>query len=657
MPKINILPKNVAELIAAGEVVERPASAIKELIENSIDAKSKKITVEIQNGGIRYIRITDDGCGISREDVPKAFISHATSKIADIGDLNSIYTLGFRGEALASIAAVAKVEMITKTEDEELGTRYCIQGGEEILIDDAGCPDGTTIVIRELFYNTPARMKFLKKDMTEGNYVSDVVSKMAVIHPEISFRFIKDGKQTLFTSGDGKPINAISAVMGKSFAENLIECDYELNYVTVKGFVSLPLACKATRNSQYFFINSRYVKIPLGASALDEAYKNSIMAGKFPYCILDIQIPPETVDVNVHPAKTEVRFSDEKRIFEAIYYAAKNAVTEKDIRPGFSFKNDPSHEIYTGTQTQMEIPSINDEPKAETKTDISAESSKADVVSTNSNRIDCSNVKVYTYDSADFSIACSPGSAADLRYNAEKNEESISDKNLDFTDIKADDGTETVSCADGNEQIPVPEDISEKNTAVPEPVFTYLGEAFKTYLFAEYEDKIIVIDKHALHERILFNEIKARGSCTFPQSLMFPVTVHLNRKEYAAIIDNPEAIEALGFKFEDFGEGAILVRECPMMFTDDNLEEVLSELCEAVAEHKKELITEKSDWLYHSAACRAAVKGGYNVNDGDAKALIKKVLTDDSVKYCPHGRPVLIELTRREIEKQFGRIQ
>lgn len=670
MPKINILPRNIADLISAGEVVERPASAIKEIIENSIDAGSSKITVEIQNGGIRYIRVTDDGCGISAEDVPKAFISHATSKISVASDLNSIFTLGFRGEALASIAAVAKVEMITKTANDDFGTRYVIEGGEERLIDDAGCPNGTTIVVRELFYNTPARMKFLKRDMTEGNYVSDVVAKTAIIHPEISFRFIKDGKQTIFTPGDGNALTAITAVMGKAFSDSLIKCDYALNGVSVNGFVSLPRACKATRNSQYFFINSRYVKIPLGCTALDEAYKNSIMVGKFPYCVLNIKIPPETVDVNVHPAKTEVRFSDDKRIFEAIYYAVKNSIAEKDVRPGYSFEKEPSFVAFKGTQTEMVLrQEENQQTKSVPQSDCKADSqyTKTSDLPANEtfseewkkiNNEQLSNVKVYTYNSNDFIKACSPGSNADKEYNEINN---ISDSSL-----KKDDVNESCFYSDNTVVPPVSEDdrhiIEQGNESadepkIPVPEFKYFGEAFKTYLFAETDDKIIIVDKHALHERIIYNEIKSRGMCTASQNLLLPLTVHLDRKEYAVVAENLNLLTSIGFNIEDFGEGSLLIRACPMMFVDDELDSVLSELAQSIYQHRKELLTEKIDWLCHSASCRAAVKGGSTVVDADAKTLIEKVLSDDSLRYCPHGRPVLIELSRRDIEKQFGRIQ
>ena len=330
MPKINVLPKHLAELIAAGEVVERPASVVKELLENSIDAGADKVTVEIKNGGISYIRITDNGCGIAREDIRNAFVSHATSKISTADDLNSIFTLGFRGEALASVSAVARVEVMTKTSDEEIGTRYVIENGDEILLDDAGCPEGTTIMVRDLFFKTPARMKFLKKDVTEANAVASVIDRIALSHPEISFRFIREGKQVLITSGNGDLLTSVREIFGKDFSSDLIPAEYSDKGIKVSGYVSKPTASRPNRNMQFFFLNNRLIKTGTGSAALSEGYKNSIMVGKFPSCILNIEINPSLVDVNVHPAKTEVRFSDERPIFNAVYCACKNALSAGD---------------------------------------------------------------------------------------------------------------------------------------------------------------------------------------------------------------------------------------------------------------------------------------------------------------------------------------
>ncbi|MBQ6837472.1 MAG: DNA mismatch repair endonuclease MutL, partial [Clostridia bacterium] len=373
MPRINVLPKNIADLIAAGEVVERPSSVIKEFVENSIDAGSKNITVEIQNGGKTYIRVTDNGCGIERDDVSKAFISHATSKIKDIVDLDAISTLGFRGEALASVCAVSRVEMLTKTEDADVGTRYVIEGGEEKLIDDAGCPVGTTLVVRDLFYNIPARLKFLKKDVQEGNYIASIVEKIAVSNPSISFKFIREGKLQFSTPGDGNLKSAIYAVFGKDFTENLLPVENSQNGITVKGFTTKPTSCRSSRSMQIFYVNNRYVKSVVFLSALEAAYKNSIMVGKYPGCVLFIDLPFEAVDVNVHPAKTEVRFYDEKRIFDCIYNGVLSAITDDKSRLQATFSTAKAFmkPAEKGEQLKFnDIPVVkSDEPVAETKTE------------------------------------------------------------------------------------------------------------------------------------------------------------------------------------------------------------------------------------------------------------------------------------------------
>ena len=354
MPKIKVLPKEIAELIAAGEVVERPASVIKELMENAIDAGSSSVTVEIKNGGITYIRVTDNGCGISREDIRNAFISHATSKISTRDDLYAIGTLGFRGEALASIAAVSNVEVLTRTTEEETGTRYCISAGEETLVDDAGCPLGTTIVVRDLFFNTPARMKFLKKDVSEANAVAGIVDKIALSNPDVSIRFIREGKSALFTSGSGDLKTAAYEIFGKDFADGLIEADYSFESVKISGLVSKPTKSRPNRNMQFFFVNGRLVKSGTASAALSEAYKNSIMVGKFPYCVLNITTAPGLVDVNVHPAKIEVRFANERTVFSAVYYAAKNALEHRDEAPKVTIPRTAQTELFEPVRPKTE---------------------------------------------------------------------------------------------------------------------------------------------------------------------------------------------------------------------------------------------------------------------------------------------------------------
>lgn len=638
MAKINVLPRSISELIAAGEVCERPSSVVKELIENSIDALADKITVEISSGGVRYIRISDNGQGIERADVRTAFLSHATSKIASSADLESIYTLGFRGEALASVCAVSKTEMLTKTAHEEFGTRYVTQGGEEILLDDAGCPQGTTIIVRDLFYNTPARMKFLKKDVTEGNYVSDAVAKAALSHPEVSFRLIKDDREVLFTPGGGNLTDAVRAVYGKEFVSGLIECGYSLGGVDVKGLVSKPLHSRPNRNMQHFFVNKRYARLPFASAALDQAYKNSVMTGKFPSALIFIDVDAALVDVNVHPAKTEVRFSDEKRVFEAVYYAARNAISSGDTRPEVKFPQKNEIRAYEDflqkgkktEQTFMRLPSdgLHDGGRpVESQWDGGPRERPA-------------------LNDAGNAYSAEPKGAPDL----------CSIKNAAV--FPPAQGADKDAAAPGaiNAGMP-PED--EKGGAAPQraeeaPVFKLIGEAYKTYIIVERGEKLLIVDKHAAHERMLFDAMSSGKTEKSSQILMSPVSVTLSKKEYAAVIENLPLLNGAGFAVEDFGDGSVIVRECPVGLDYDDIPGLIEEFAGHLCLETRELVSEKLEWLRHSAACRAAVKAGDGMSALEMRDFIGRLL-EDGVRYCPHGRPVIIEMTRNELEKQFGR--
>ncbi len=606
MNRINLLPKSIFELIAAGEVVERPASVIKELVENSIDSGAIKITVEIQNGGIRYMRVTDNGCGILRDDIKRAFTSHATSKISTADDLEKIFTLGFRGEALASICAVSRVEMLTKTSDDFSGTRYEICGGEEKSLEAAGCPDGTTIIVRDLFYNTPARMKFLKKDVSEGNFVSSIIDKIAVSHPEISFNFIRDGKQVLFTPGNGDLLSCCQAVFGKDFTNDLIEVNSEINGIKVHGYVSAPFSSRATRSLQNFFVNNRYIKNKTIYAALEEAYKGSIMVGKHPYCVLFIELPFDTVDVNVHPAKTEVRFSDEKRIFDSVYYSVKNAVEKNNTRPQFKVEKinpitlDKDYREKSDEQLKIYQQIISDLTE-----------DKNTVVSSPENNISFS-----------------------------EDEPNL----VNLTDFK---NTETVK--NDNKVV-----IDEEKKYID---YRVIGEAFNTYIFVEQGDKLLLIDKHAAHERILYEQLKKNSVLEGTQLLINPVNVSLSKEEYSAITENTELLKEIGFVVEDFGSGSVIVRECPLDLTVEDIKDFTVEIAGYLLKNKRNLVTEKQDWLLHNIACRAAVKGGNITSDYERELFVKKLLNMPEIRYCPHGRPVIIELTKYELEKQFGRIQ
>lgn len=701
MAKINILPPHVAELIAAGEVVERPSSAVKELIENAVDAGADRITVEIKSGGVRYIRISDNGCGIARDDIRAAFISHATSKIKTGEDLEKIMTLGFRGEALASIAAVARVEVLTKTADEDAGTRYIIEGGKEKLCEDAGCPNGTTFIIRDIFYNTPARMKFLKKDATEGNYVSDAVMKLALANPKVAFKLIKDNKQTLATSGDGELKNDIFSVLGGEFASNLLPCRYEIGGISVSGFVSRPEAGRATRSMQFCFVNGRYVRIPVAATALDNAYKNSVMIGRFPSCVLFVTIPPDTVDVNVHPAKTEVRFSDERKIYEVVYYAASGALREMHGRPQMSLnQKEPINEFINRDKTPIRqtvmaqavfevkakaeeresIPIPEPAPEAKSFTSHVNINITVDDDNTENTQKQFSGLKppAISEDNVSFKVIEARDSLTEGSLKTEDTESAlisspkISGDNAVFGVIKETGSLRDTSTPDYSvQQSDIPslipdikasapeksDDYDDKGDSAAEPEnFTVLGEAFNTYIIAQTEKKLLFIDKHAAHERMIFNELKKRGADKSSQLLLSPVTVTLSRREYIAVTDNLELFRRAGYDAEDFGEGCVVVRSCPIDLTDADIADIVTQLAGELVKGSDSMMPEKLDWLYHSTACRAAIKTGNDISFAEKQSLVRRVLSDPEVRYCPHGRPVIIEMSQYELEKQFGRI-
>lgn len=653
MPKINILPKALAELIAAGEVVERPSSVVKELVENSIDAGATKITVEIKNGGVRYIRITDNGCGIAREDVRAAFISHATSKIKTPSDLDSIFTLGFRGEALASVAAVSHIEMLTKTADEEIGTRYMISGGREEEVDDAGCPDGTTIMIRDLFYNTPARMKFLKKDMTEGGYVADILQKIALSHPEISMTLIKDNRRTFFTPGDGRLMTVINEVYGREFGSGLIEAEGEVGGIKVKGYISKPVNSRANRTMQHLFVNGRYVKIPVAASALDNAYKNQIMVGKYPSCVLFLTVNPSLVDVNVHPAKTQVRFSNEKSVYDVIYFTAVSSLKKGDTPVSVSAEVKPVKNTDNLFRPKTEINQV--EMKSVPREKISLSISTDSAEKKEAPPIENMYKGIKREFKPAFRAAVNEPQAPFFRSRENEDEDVVLNMPGNKTELPKDDKpqkenvTETV----------VPEKIIEVSSkdepTVETPEFVVIGEVFNTYILLQMKNELVFIDKHAAHERIIFNELMSRDRKVYSQVLMMPVTVTLSTRDYQAAVGNLDLFKKSGYLAEDFGEGTIIIRECPTELSDADVTEIVQEIADKLAKNSSDPEPEKLSWLYHSTACRAAIKAGDNISKTEMEDLAKRVLTDDDVRYCPHGRPVMFTMSEYEIKKLFGR--
>lgn len=641
MPQIKVLDKHVAELIAAGEVVERPASVIKELVENSIDAGATQVTVEIQNGGVSYMRVTDNGCGISRNDVPTAFLRHATSKVSTSTDLDSISTLGFRGEALASVAAVARVEMMTCKEG-ETGVIYKICGGEEISLDDAGCPVGTTIIVRDLFYNTPARMKFLKKDVGEANAVAGVLDKIALSHPEISIRFIRDGKNTLNTPGDGDLKATIYAVFGRDFASGLIKTDYTLDNMSVSGYIGTPVAARANRNMQFFYINGRYVKSKNMIAAVEQAYKNSIMVGKFPSCVLNLNIPFDLVDINVSPSKTEARFVDERAVFNIIYYGVKTALNMGDTRPELKLDNIPIktdnglHNTAIKSQPHISKPIVTAPPKPAPASDFIPTSNYFEALSRN---------KAPSEESVFRSAPVVQYNDKPMRYNLDVVYEEPEEKTP----------TQTTFIE------PVTETSAEKTAVITDepteakPEIKIIGELFTTYIIAECGEKVVFIDKHAAHERILFEKIRTEEHDS--QMLLEPVTVTLAKEEYTLVTENLDLIARVGFEIDDFGASSVIVRAVPTVLAGEDVKSLILEIAGGFCNNKTTVEIEKLDWLYHNIACRAAIKAGSHSNMTEMAALAERIINHDDIRYCPHGRPVAFTLTKKELEKQFGRLQ
>lgn len=641
MSKINVLDKHIAELIAAGEVVERPSSVIKELVENSIDAGASAITVEIKNGGITYMRVTDNGSGIARSDAPIAFLRHATSKVQNQDDLENIATLGFRGEALASVAAVARVELLTRTQEELAGTRYVIDGGEEQSCDDAGCAQGATIIVRDLFYNTPARMKFLKKDLVEANAIAAVLDRIALSHPEISLRFLRDSRETLHTPGDGRLKSAVYAVYGKEFTTGLIPVEYELNGVKLWGFVSKPAAARPNRSMQQFFINGRYVKSRTAMVAMEEAFKGSLMVGKVPACVLHLGISYHAVDVNVHPSKIEVRFINEKPIFDTVYHGIKTALNQGDA-PSVMSLNKP-----------VLSPFANPEPSVQLQL---TPASKAEQVIPQSIRPLVQPLEKPAEPTRDYAVSDVQAPRFHTDYEV-KQIEIPAPQPVAAQKAEPEYGntvTEQVATEDfrSAESISVP----QAEAAESQKSERLLGEAFGTYIILERgNDELVFIDKHAAHERMLYEQLKAEGGQAVQQMLLQPVTVTLDKNEYAAVLDSIDTYAAAGFEIEDFGSGTVLVRSAPLILGGEDVADAVMEIAGYLQSAKSDITTEKLDWLYHNVACRAAVKAGDESRPQELIALARRMENED-IRYCPHGRPVSIIMKKRDLERQFGRV-
>lgn len=689
MGVINVLDKHVAELIAAGEVVERPASVIKELVENSIDAGSKHITVEIKRGGTTFMRVSDDGCGIARDDVKVAFLRHATSKVKVETDLESISTLGFRGEALASICAVSRLQLITKNINDEIGTSYIIEGGEEKSFEEAGCPNGTTFVIRDLFYNIPARAKFLKKDISEGNAVSNIIDKTALSHPEIAFTYIRDGKQVLKTYGDGKLMSAIYSVFGRDFANGLIPVDYQLDSIKITGYISKPVYSRPNRNMQNFFINGRYVKTRTAMAAIEEAFKGSIMVGKFPSCVLNIKLPYELIDVNVHPAKIEVRFINERPVFDAVYHAVKSSLMKFDDRKQAVFKTDSAFN---------DIKKFNPFENADVVLKHQNANKITEQKQNQENKLKAQNLRKNNefnpFESVEFT---EPEPKPQKTVNPQK---SVNIDNLKVSDSQAPFDLYSKQAinnakreqsysksADINIFVDESESNEAKNIDIPynppvitqekqaeskvgvkddneirlikkdENVIRYIGEVFGTYIIAEKnKNEVIFIDKHAAHERMIYEQLKAEKAASFSQILLQPVTVTLGKAEYDAAINNLEMFKNCAFDVEDFGNSSVIVRSAPQYLDASEITDSIVEMSDYIAQGKNDIFTEKMDWFYHNVACRTAIKAGDRSTPEELIDIVKRLEDNPNIKYCPHGRPICFVMKKSELEKQFGRV-
>lgn len=684
MPEIQVLNRQVAELIAAGEVVERPSSVIKELVENAIDAGSAVVTVETQRGGRTYMRVTDNGCGIPPEQVPTAFLRHATSKIVTEADLDAIGTLGFRGEALAAISAVSRIEMLTRTKDAELGLRYSCLDGLHPETEEAGCPQGTTITVRDLFFNTPARMKFLKKDVTEGNAIAGILDKIALSHPEISFRYIRDGKEVLHTPGDGKLSSALYAVYGKEFSASLIPVSYNLQGVGVKGFISKPAARRANRSMQNFFINGRYIRSRTASVALEEACKGAVMAGKFPACALHLELGKETVDVNVHPAKMEIRFANEQPVFDAVYYGVKSALREGDspkvmgLNQPHSYQAPPQKVIpitsispLGGLETEPgrplilkdvgQAPPVQPEPKMSSNP-INPEAPPPKKTEPEP-EISVPRLSRAYGEGKLPAVKREPEGFTPLVENALENRPAAESPQaeaapLPLPEIPPEESHRPVSA-------PLPleaaqtEEQGEAPSLLGERAFhgKIIGEAFGTYILVEHSPQaLMLIDKHAAHERLIYERLKAQGPNGEAQALLEPVPVSLEKEEYSAVTANLSRLREAGFEVEDFGPGTVLVRAVPLLLDGGDGAAALMEIAGYLAQQKATLTTQHMDWVYHNVACRAAIKAGDVTHPEELAALCRQLEENPQVRYCPHGRPVYVLLPRREIEKQFGRV-
>ena len=718
MAVIHVLDKHTAELIAAGEVVERPASVVKELLENSIDAGAAQVTVSIESGGVKLIEISDNGTGIEAEYISTAFIRHATSKIEKPDDLNSIHTLGFRGEALASIASVARVELTTRTEADEFATVYRIEGGEEISREPGARAVGTTIRVKDLFYNTPARMKFLKKDSSEGTFVADTIAHVALSHPEVSVKFIREGKLQYVTPGDGQLRSAAYAVLGREFSRDLIELKNQEGVYRITGLITPPKSCRASRSMQHFYINGRYVRNRTMMAGMEMAFKGTMMQGKFPGGILLLEMPADLVDVNVHPAKVEVRFARENDIFDVVYHAVKLALAQ----PGtgerlFTFDADEKSEnektidkkiennvkknnftglsaIIPGQADPGTLPQQRREPaKTEERPALRPEPvGKAAPTAAPRWQSGTQNAPMLDpFVTLHSPEAESPRTAEPFRAAASEAQLDVEPELAGQENAKihatqdhmaawdvvpavqenksapsapeSPDGPAEEKCAAAacpaeelSAEAAEPEQLNFDPTAgQPEPLH-YVGEVFKTYILAERGDELCLIDKHAAHERQLYEKLAASYGNVPGQLLLEPAAIDLSAEEKQALLDNIPLLENAGLEIADFGGNTVVLRAVPADVEPQNAESLLVEIANKLLKGGHDALNEHTEWVLHSISCRAAIKAGDKSSPQELLALAEKILSGEVPPFCPHGRPCVLKLTRKELEKQFGRI-
>ena len=711
MAVIHVLDKHTAELIAAGEVVERPASVVKELLENSIDASATQVTVSIESGGVKLIEISDNGTGIEAEYISTAFIRHATSKIETPDDLTNIHTLGFRGEALASIASVARVELTTRTEVDEFATVYCIEGGEEVSREPGARAVGTTIRVKDLFYNTPARMKFLKKDSSEGTFVSDTVTHVALSHPEVSVKFIREGKLQYVTPGDGQLRGAVYAVLGREFSRDLIELKNQEGVYRITGLVTPPKSCRASRSMQHFYINGRYVRNRTMMAGMEMAFKGTMMQGKFPGGILLLEMPADLVDVNVHPAKIEARFARENDVFDVVYHAVKLALAQ----PGtgerlFTFeadkeekaenskkyvdiiKNDVKNNNFTGLSAIIRgqadpgvLPQQHWEPAKPAAAPQQPAPAAAMQIPT-APSVPRWKGSAQNEDMLDpFVTLHSPKlgtTKAPVPFRAAASETQL-DVEPEFGETKLHspqdhmaawnpaqeapkEEPESAPCAETEPDAPEaaeqetvlaePEQMNFDPTAdQPEPL-RYVGEVFRTYILAERGDELCLIDKHAAHERQLYEKLAANYGNVPSQMLLEPAAIDLAAEEKQALLDNIPLLENAGLEIADFGGNTVVLRAVPADVEPQNAESLLVEIANKLLKGGHDALNEHTEWVLHSISCRAAIKAGDKSSPQELLALAEKILSGEVPPFCPHGRPCVLKLTRKELEKQFGRI-